>query len=411
VPDKPPRTFEFLDRSIPRLPIPPKPKQHDYFDTKVRGLGLRVSYGGKKSFFIIYGPAAKRQRLTLDEYGRLEDGRLSLAEARRQAKAKLGAVAGRTADPAAEARAERSAATVRTIAEKWIEARRKSDRAKSVDQQWDRLERHVLPEIGGIKGSKLTFHDIEALLDGITDRGSPIMANRIHEYLKTMMGWAIKQKRFHVTHNEALTWTRNPESERDRFLSAGELKLYWEALDDESEAARDCLRLCLLTAQRHQNVRGMRRDQLFLDDRVWRVPASTTKTGAMNKVPLSKAAMNIIERRQEATDSPWLFPKSGGDGHATPAFIGIPHRSACKRAGITGYTIHDHRHSFATYCDIMDIQRLIWDGLLGHSSGILAELYSGHDHAQERRECMEAWANRIAMALGENVIEFERRPA
>jgi hypothetical protein len=96
------RTFEFTDRAVKGLPIPPKPRQLDYFDTKERGLGLRVSYGGKRSFFVLYGPASKRQRHTLGEYGRLEVGRLSLAEARRKAKAKLGAVAGGTADPAAE---------------------------------------------------------------------------------------------------------------------------------------------------------------------------------------------------------------------------------------------------------------------------------------------------------------------
>jgi integrase len=405
------RTFRFTDAKLKSLPLPPEGQQWDYFDAHTRGLGLRVSYGGTRSFFCLYSnKAGKRQRKSLGKYGLIEAGRLSLAAARKRANAALGEVA-TGADPAAEARAERSAATVRTIAEKWIEARRKSNRAKSVDQQEMRLEAHVLPEIGDIKGRELTSHDIEALLDGITNRGSPIMANRIHEYLKTMLGWAIKQKKYHVIYNEALTWTRNPENERDRFLSAEEIKLYWDALDHESEAARDCLRLCLLTAQRHQNVRGIRRDQLFLDDRVWRVPGSTTKTGAMNKVPLSRAALDIISRRVEATDGPWLFPKAGGAGHATPAFIGIPHRSACERAGIKGYTIHDHRHSFGTYCDIMNIPRLIWDGLLGHSSGLMAELYSGHDFGTERLDCMEAWANRIATALGENVTELNRRPA
>ena len=60
----------------------------------------------------------------------------------------------------------------------------------------------------------------------------------------------------------------------------------------------------------------------------------------------------------------------------------------------------------------MNIPRLIWDGLLGHSSGLMAELYSGHDFASERLSCMEAWANRIAAALGENVTSLdERRPA
>ena len=58
------RTFEFTDRALKGLPIPPKDKpeqvwdeeaeewkqpphgQVDYFDSKVRGLGLRISYGG-----------------------------------------------------------------------------------------------------------------------------------------------------------------------------------------------------------------------------------------------------------------------------------------------------------------------------------------------------------------------------
>ena len=41
--DKTPRTFEFRDRSIPRLAIPPKPKQHDYFDTKMRAIRCYAS--------------------------------------------------------------------------------------------------------------------------------------------------------------------------------------------------------------------------------------------------------------------------------------------------------------------------------------------------------------------------------
>ncbi|MCH8036465.1 MAG: hypothetical protein IIC53_04985 [Proteobacteria bacterium] len=59
------RTFEFTDRALKGLPVPPKPKQMDYFDTKARGLGCRVSYGGKRSFFVLYGPASKRQRVSL----------------------------------------------------------------------------------------------------------------------------------------------------------------------------------------------------------------------------------------------------------------------------------------------------------------------------------------------------------
>ncbi len=60
------RAFEFTDKALKGLPIPPKPLQLDYFDVKVRGLGLRISYGRRKSFFVMYSNAAgKRQRLSL----------------------------------------------------------------------------------------------------------------------------------------------------------------------------------------------------------------------------------------------------------------------------------------------------------------------------------------------------------
>ncbi len=96
------RTFEFTDRALRGLPIPPKPQQLDYFDKKARGLGLRISYGGRKSFFAMYSnDAGKRQRLSLGQFGRIEDGKLSLAEARKWATARLGEVA-KDQDPAAE---------------------------------------------------------------------------------------------------------------------------------------------------------------------------------------------------------------------------------------------------------------------------------------------------------------------
>ncbi len=89
--ERTPRTFEFTDRALKGLPIPPKPKQLDYFDAKARGLGLRISYGGRKSFFAMYSNSAgKRQRLILVEYGLHEHGTMSLAESRKRAKPRLG---------------------------------------------------------------------------------------------------------------------------------------------------------------------------------------------------------------------------------------------------------------------------------------------------------------------------------
>ena len=179
------RTFEFKDRSLKGLPIPPKPQQLDYFDSKARGLGLRISYGGRKTFFAMYSNSAgKRQRVSLGEYGQLEHGKLSLAEARKRAKAQLGEVA-KDRDPAAEVRVARAAPTVRDLAADFIAMQHKRGR-KSAGIQERRLTRAVLPILGDYKARDLTRADIKSLMIDITERGAPIEANRVHEVIRTV---------------------------------------------------------------------------------------------------------------------------------------------------------------------------------------------------------------------------------
>ncbi len=105
----------------------------------------------------------------------------------------------------------------------------------------------------------------------------------------------------------------------------------------------------------------------------------------------------------------WLFPKlRGSDGPAGLTFTGKPHRATCKRAKIAGYAMHDHRHTFATHCEQMGISRLIWDPIMGHSQNGMADLYSGHDFAEQRLDCMERWADRIAATLSDNVVPIKQ---
>ena len=420
------RTFEFTDRALKGLPIPPKPQQLDYFDAKARGLGLRISYGGCKSFFAMYSNSAgKRQRVSLGEYGLLEHGKLSLAEARKRAQARLGEVA-KDHDPAAEARAGRAAPMVRQLAADFIAMQRKQGR-KSADKQEEMLAKDVLPGLGDRKVCDLTRADIKSIMDKITRRGAPVLANRVHEVLRSMLNFAIEEEVYGVENNAAdrLGKHRNPEQGRDRWLTREEIGAYWTALEEELPAPAAALRLCLLTAQRQQNVLGMKVDQLALEDHLWIIPARTTKTSRPYKVPLSAAAVGIIEariaevekdeqrraKREHRSPGPvtWLFPRlSGGAETVSRHYLGKHHRAACERAGIADYTTHDHRHTFATHCEQMGISRLIWDGIMGHAQNGMADLYSGHDFAEQRLACMTKWGDRIAATLADNVVPIQQ---
>ncbi len=421
------RTFEFTARALKGLPIPPKPKQLDYFDTKVQGLGVRVSYGGKKTFFLMYSNSAgKRQRLSLGEHGYLEDGKLSLAVARKRARAKAGEVA-KDKDPVAEARAQRSAPTVRQLTADYIADRRKAGK-KSVNAIEHTIAREILPIFGDVRARDVTEEDVEHLLDDITERPAPVMSNRVREIVSAVWHFGrrgSKRRRLYgLQGNVAEGITPNEQVPRDRYLSLKEIAAYWRALDQERPGPVAALRLCLLTAQRQANVLGMCIDQLSLDDRLWIIPARETKTGKPYKVPLSTAAVGIIQARiadveeaerlrarrarRPAGPVTWIFPKRDRDEPATRMYFAQTHRTACQRAGIEDYTIHDHRRTFGWHCDAMGVSRLVWDGIAGHITSSMAELYSGHDFAEWRLACMEQWADRIASALGDNVVSLDR---
>ena len=67
--------FPFSDRKIDSLKVPTD-GQIDHYDTRAQGLGIRLSYGGKKTWFVRYSHGGHRRRFGLGPIGHCErDGR------------------------------------------------------------------------------------------------------------------------------------------------------------------------------------------------------------------------------------------------------------------------------------------------------------------------------------------------
>lgn len=99
------------DKSVATLPV--RGRQTEYHDTVLRGLVLRVTSTGARSYGVRYRFAGQARRLHIGDIGRL-----SLAEARQQAREHLADVV-KGADPVATRQAARLAVE---------EARRKTGR-------------------------------------------------------------------------------------------------------------------------------------------------------------------------------------------------------------------------------------------------------------------------------------------
>jgi integrase len=267
-----------------------------------------------------------------------------------------------------------------------------------------------LPEIGDVRGCDLTRGEVKAMLRRIAERPAPILHNRVLEIGRAMFGWALRQDEYNLEYNPFAGIERYEEVPRERWLNETELGAYWEALVEEPEQPKaDALRLCHLTAQRQANVLALHVDQLMLKDRIWLVPASTTKTRRTYKVPLSGLAVSIIEGLLDTAKDGWLFPNHAGTGpiNRESRWLKQAHRQVCERAGIEGYTLHDARRTFGSHADTK-FSRLVWDGILGHVSATMADVYSGYDFAEQRLQCVEWWAARILTAASDNVVKLER---
>src|SRR4029453_7197908 len=126
------------DRRIAALPTPSlEQRQRDYWDGNLRGFGVRVSYGGKRFFVLRYRLNNRLRRLTLGPYPDL-----SLADARRQARAMLGDVA-RGDDPAQDKQERRDAESFRGLANAYLEVAEKRHRSWAEEKRI--IEKDLLP--------------------------------------------------------------------------------------------------------------------------------------------------------------------------------------------------------------------------------------------------------------------------
>jgi Arm DNA-binding domain len=130
--------------------------QTDYFDEETKGLALRVSRSGLKSWTYHYTAIGKRSRLTFGNYPAT-----SLGSARTRADE------ARSRGPQAISKAE----TLRAICDEYL------SRCNLRTKEWRRavLERVVYPVLGAKPIDDIRRSDIVQLLDKIEDeRGGPM---------------------------------------------------------------------------------------------------------------------------------------------------------------------------------------------------------------------------------------------
>jgi integrase len=424
------------DLGIKKLALPDKRKE--YPDGRIAGLYLIVQPSGAKSWAVRYRAFGDPKKLTIGPYPAID-----LATARKRAQEALGDVAGGKKDPAAVKQASRAAARaekeadvdrVERVIDLFVERH-----AKPNTKDWRETERMLVKEVAGRwagrRLSQITRANVHEMLDEIVDSGRPIRANRVFAQFRKMCRWAISRGIIDRSPCEGLT-APSPETRRDRVLSDDEVRLVWKAFESIGWPFGAVGKLLILTGARRDEVASMRWSEIDLAAKTWTIAKERSKNGVAHIVPLSDAAVKIIEGLERIeSKSGLVFTVTGrtpvsGFSRAKlsldKAVLEIMREEDEARGDDPSevkapapWVVHDLRRVLATSLQRLGVRLEVTEAVLGHVSGSRAGvvgIYQRYGWEAEKRAALDAWARRLEQIVTDaeaasNVVHLDSAKA
>lgn len=396
---------------------PPASGRIEAWDTRVRGLHLRMTATGAASWAVrANGADGRRHRVTLGPYPALP-----LAKARQMALETLAALAQGQKNPVAERRQarerRRAEAAEPTVAARWQEWADVASRTALRGRGWsdahrERVDRTLRLIVGPALGKRALRDTTRADWTGLIatahrERG-PAAAGNTARVIGAFLSFAETSGWIDASPlpRRAATRLAPPVAARARSLSDDELRAVWRAADTLGPKARAFVRLLILTACRRSEVAGLRLGEIDREAGLWTIPAARTKTRSAHAVPLGPLALAALADvwPQDAAE---LAPDHALLGHvrgsALSGFSKIKARLDARMPGVAPWRWHDIRRTARTGMSRLGVAREAAEAALAHISGRggLVGVYDRHDYAAEALAALRTWQGFVAGLVAE----------
>ena len=348
------------------------------------GLYLVVRPNGSKAWVLRIRDGGKRRDLGLGKYPTV-----ALKQAREKATALREQVEQGPRPP-----------MFREVAEQYLLANAPTWRHhKTEHDSRARLEDHAYPVFGDKPVDQVSRRDVlSALLPTWTSQ--PSASRKLRQRIRGVLDFAIAHE--WVDHNPA------GDVLRAALPKTRAVKRHYRALPYEDVAnalavieastaglaTKLAFRFTVLTAARSGEVRSATWREIDVDRREWRVPAHKMKAGREHRVPLSDAALEVLDRARELQDdSGLLFPSAKGRPLSDMTLTRVlRYTGLADRA-----TVHGFRSSFRDWTlEQTDTPWAVAEAALSHVVGNSTEAaYARSDLFERRRALMQEWCNYV----------------
>ncbi len=387
---------KLIKNYVDSLPFAKKTGQQAfYYDTHLKGFGLRVGFASK-AYIAETKIGRKTVRVTLGKHGAL-----TVEQARKLAKAKLAAMSQNINPNVVEKEHKLKQKTLADAYEDYMAARQhlkpntKRDYKKCMDKYLAEWVNKPLTDI--------TRDMIEQKHQALTNN-SAAQANMTMRFLRALFNFAAE---YRDTKGQSIIgdnpvrrlsakkiWNRIER--RSTHIPSSKLKSWWNAVHilkfdpkdqrtKDYETIRDYLLVLIFTGLRREEALTLQWKNIDFKEKTLTI--FDPKNHNDHTLPLGNFLFDLFERRENMSDSPWVFPGSGKTGRITEPRKRILHVAALAKIS---FSSHDLRRTFASivnrlgdYMSYYTVKRL-----LNHKTADVTSAYIQHD-IEKLREAMQ----------------------
>jgi integrase len=386
-----------------------------FFDDEIAGFGLRVREGGSRKFVLHYRIGGSQRRLTVGAAGVL-----TLEEARQRARRALVDV-GDGKDPAAQKAEDKAEAkhSFKSVADEYLEVlRARVAKGEMKPRSYDEIERQLIgkPSTENVHWKPLhrlvinsiSRSTVASRLREIAKQHGPVAADRSRSNVSTFFGWAIGEG---ICESNPVDGTNRHSEyvERERSLILDGEKPNYDELIAVWKGAADTeygkiVRLLILTLCRRDEIGSLAWAEIDREGRLIRLPGARTKNGREHVVPLSDAALAILDTI-DAREGRDLVFGSGRGGYSgwSKSKEGMDEAVKLKKP----WTLHDLRRTGRTGLGILGVAPHVAEAVLNHLPPKLVRTYDRNAYEREKRQALDLWAEllmRLVSGEKSNVV-------